>query len=108
MNSRISIARRTAASLLCATMFTSPAFAGTLVGTVVDASGTRGLQGAEVELVELGRRMAVAPDGTYRFFDVPEGKYTLKSRYAGAADSSILVSVTKDGTTRTDIALGSE
>jgi len=89
-------------------MFTSPVFAGTLIGTVVDASGTRGLQGAEVELVELGRRMAVAPDGSYRFVDVPEGNYTLRSRYVGTADSTISVRVTQDGTTRTDIALGSE
>lgn len=56
--SPISTVRRCVAGLLCATAFTAPAFAGTLVGTVIDASGTRGLQGAEVEVVEIGRRVA--------------------------------------------------
>lgn len=105
---RCSVARRTAATLLSATMFSAPALAGTLEGSVVDVSGTRGLQGAEIEIVELGRRTAVASDGTYRFVDVPEGRYTLRTTYAGADEVSTSISVTEVGTTRTNIVLGSD
>lgn len=97
--------RRLAAALFAVTSLASPAFAGTLVGSVVDAGGVRGLQGAEVELVELGRRTSAGPDGSFRFADVPSGSYTLRAAYAGADESRTSVSITEDGTTRTDIAL---
>jgi TonB-dependent receptor len=96
---------RLAAALFAVTSLASPAFAGTLVGSVVDAGGVRGLQGAEVELVELGRRTSAGPDGSFRFADVPSGSYTLRAAYAGADESRTSVSITEDGTTRTDIAL---
>ena len=62
---------RLAAALFTVTSLSTPAFAGTLVGSVVDAGGVRGLQGAEVELVELGRRTSAGPDGSFRFAAVP-------------------------------------
>ena len=98
---------RTTAMLLSATMFTAPALAGNLEGSVVDVSGTRGLQGAEIEIVELGRRVVVSSDGTYRFSDVPDGKYTLRTTYAGADEVTTTVSVSDNGSTRTNIVLGS-
>ncbi|BBE33043.1 TonB-dependent receptor [Sphingosinicella microcystinivorans] len=99
------IRARFAAALFAVTALSTPAFAGTLVGTVIDAGGVRGLQGAEVELVELGRRTSAGPDGSFRFADVPSGSYTLRAVYAGADESRTSVSITEDGTTRTDIAL---
>jgi TonB-dependent receptor len=106
MSHRIRARRsRLAAALFAVTSLASPAFAGTLVGSVVDAGGVRGLQGAEVELVELGRRTSAGPDGSFRFADVPSGSYTLRAAYAGADESRTSVSITEDGTTRTDIAL---
>lgn len=94
-----------ACALLAATIFSSPAFAGTLAGTVLDASGTGSLQGAELVLKELGRRTNAGPDGAYRFADVPAGSYTLVARYAGAEDYRADVNVAPDGITRSDVRL---
>lgn len=99
--------RRPLAALLAATMFSVPAFAGTLTGTVVDAGGISALQGAEVEIVELRRTATAGPDGSFRFADVPAGSYTLRTRYAGAAERTTLVEVTETGTVRADIRLAS-
>lgn len=96
---------RLMAALFAVTSLSTPAFAGTLVGSVVDAGGISSLQGAEVEIVELGRRTSAGVDGGFRFTDVPSGSYTLRAVYAGADESSTSVSVTEDGTTRVDIAL---
>lgn len=92
--------------LAIAATFSASAHAGEIVGAVVDAAGIRGLEGAEVEIVELGRRVAAGQDGTYRFVDVPEGEYTLRAIYAGAAESTRTVSVGETETVRITIALG--
>src|SRR5690606_4564019 len=60
------------------------AYAGTLSGRVTDSSGTKSLPGAEVELIEIGRRTHTGADGEFRFSDVPDGTYTLRTRYVGA------------------------
>ena len=99
--------RRLAVTLLAATMFSTPAFAGTVIGTVVDAGGVRGLEGAEVEIVELDRVMTAGQDGTYRFVDVPAGTYTLRAIYAGADESVTTINVTETGMTQNTIALRS-
>jgi TonB-dependent receptor len=93
------------AALLSLTALSSPAIAGTLSGSVVDAGGVRGLNGAEVEIVELGRVAVAGQDGIYRFTDVPAGVYTLRARYAGAEVSTLTVSVTDAGLTRSDLEL---
>jgi TonB-dependent receptor len=95
-----------AAALLTTTMFSAPALAGSLSGTVVDGSGTSGLQGAEIDIVELGRSTSAGPDGVYRFADVPAGTYTLRARYSGADERSETVVVTETGTTSANIILG--
>lgn len=100
--------RRFAVGLFAATMFSTPALAGTVVGTVVDSNDVRGLQGAEVEIVELGRRMTAEQGGSYRFTDVPEGTYTLRTVYAGTDENRTTISVTETGITRNTIALGTE
>lgn len=99
--------RRFAVALLAATMFSTPAFAGSVVGTVVDSDDVRGLQGAEVEIVELGRSVTAGQGGSYRFTDVPAGTYTLRAIYAGADENTTAISVTETGITRNAIALGS-
>ena len=93
------------AALLTFTALPVPAIAGTLTGSVVDDGGVRGLQGAQVEIVELGRTVAAGQDGIYRFVDVPAGTYTLRATYAGADESGTTVSVTETGTTHSNIVL---
>lgn len=96
-----------AGSTMLATFAIAPhALAGEVVGTVTDASVTRSLQGAEVELTELGRRTTAGPDGTYRFSDVPAGQYTLRARYAGASDTTASISVPETGAVQLAFAMG--
>ena len=94
-----------AAALFAFTSLSTPALAGTLIGTVVDSGGVRGLQGAEVEIVELGRRASAGQDGEYRIVDLPEGVYTLRATYSGANESTQRVSITETGTTRATVAM---
>lgn len=89
--------RRPAALLLAATMFSTPVFAGTVSGTVIDGSGTASMRDAEVEIVELGRVASTAIDGSYRFVEVPEGEYTVRVRYTGANELSERISVSANG-----------
>lgn len=96
------------AALLAATAAPGAAFAGTLVGTVSDATGTRVLESAIVELVELGRSAEAGPDGGYRFTDVPAGTYTLRTTYAGSAAVGRSVTVPATGTVTLDLVVGTE
>lgn len=75
----------------------APALAEPVTGTVVDASGTRALQGAEVTIVELGQTAIVGADGSFRFGDVPAGSYTLRARFAGAVDDVRTIVVPESG-----------
>lgn len=95
-------------SILASALLSAPALAGEIVGTVLDRSGTSALQGAQVELVELGRTEQVGDDGSYRFSDVPAGTYTLRTAYAGAADTTTAVSVTDVGTARAELLVGDD
>lgn len=85
---------------------TSAALAGSLSGRVTDASGVKSLQSAEVEIVELKRRAETGSDGQFRFGDVPDGTYTLRTQYIGAPAVETQVSVAGD-TRSKDILLGS-
>ena len=84
-----------------------PAIAGELRGTVIDASETIALQSAQVRIVELDRVASTGRDGSFIFADVPEGTYTLETRYVGADTVTQSVTVPEAGTVRADIALGS-
>ncbi|HEY5754939.1 MAG TPA: TonB-dependent receptor [Steroidobacter sp.] len=84
---------------------TSAALAGSLSGRVSDASGVKSLQSAEVEIVELQRRAQTGNDGAFRFGDVPDGAYTLRTQYVGAAPLETKVNVAGD-TRSADILLG--
>jgi TonB-dependent receptor len=98
-------ASRTAIAL--GLVLSTSAMAGTIVGTVSDASGTRALESAQVRIVELGRSVEASRDGRYRFPDVPAGTYTVEARYIGADTVKTSVQVGETGDTYADIAMGS-
>ena len=81
------------------------AVADPVTGTVSDSSATRGLQGAEVTIVELGQTAIVGADGTFRFGDVPAGVYTVRARFAGAAEQVQSLTVADGGTATLDFVL---
>jgi TonB-dependent receptor len=76
-----------------------------VTGIVSDSSGTRTLQGAEVTIVELGQTASVGPDGTFRFGDVPAGSYTVRARFAGAAEETRSLTVSGTGAATLDFVL---
>jgi len=81
------------------------AVGGTLAGRVSDSSGVKSLQSAEVEIVDLGRRAQSGADGVFRFADVPDGTYTLRAHYIGAAEVERQIVVT-GATLDADIRMG--
>ena len=86
-------------------LYGAPALAATLSGQVTDGSGTRGLAGAQVEIVELGRRAESGSDGSYRFADVAPGRYTLRVTYVGAAATEQKVEVSDQDSLRSDVVV---
>jgi TonB-dependent receptor len=91
---------------LASTLLSAGAIAGTITGRVTDNSGTRTLNGAEVRIVELGRRAVASADGSYRFSDVPPGSYTISVSYVGADAVTQSVEVAGEQSVRADIGLG--
>ncbi|MFT4251157.1 MAG: TonB-dependent receptor [Caulobacter sp.] len=83
------------------------AMAADLSGHVIDATGARALQAAEVSIVELGRTARTESDGGFRFANLPAGRYTLRTRYTGAATVDTPVTVTESDA-RVTISLKSE
>ena len=81
----------------------TPAFAGDVTGTVIDASETIALQSAEVRIVELDRAAVTERDGSFFFADIPEGNYTLEFRYVGARTERRTVAVPASGAIRVDV-----
>src|SRR3546814_17762478 len=53
-----------------------------------------------LEIQELKRRASADIDGSFRFTDVPAGRYTLRASYAGAETKTTSVNVTETGTTK--------
>lgn len=96
-----------ATGLLLGGSLALPAKAAELSGRVSDVSGVKSLQSAEIELLPLGRRTLSGADGSFRFSDIPAGRFTLKARYSGAETVELPVTVDADGVTRLDIKLGS-
>lgn len=84
----------------------APAIAGEVTGTVTDASETVALQAAEIRIIELNRTAVTERDGSFRFVDVPAGKYTLETRYVGVPTQRQTISVSETGTLRTNVTLG--
>jgi hypothetical protein len=77
----------------------APALANTVSGTVVDNSGVRPLQGAEVRIDTLGRVTQADAEGRFRFTNLPAGTYTVSVSFTGAAAQSQDVAVV-DGAAR--------
>ncbi|WP_299308305.1 TonB-dependent receptor [uncultured Croceicoccus sp.] len=82
------------------------AWAGTIEGSVVDDTGTRALQSAQVRILELDRVASTMRDGAFRFVDVPGGTYTVEVRYVGAEPETQTVTVPETGTVRPMFTLG--
>jgi TonB-dependent receptor len=83
-------------------------FAAEVKGRVTaDASGTS-IVGAEVEIVELRRKTRTGADGSYRFTDLPPGKYTLRITYAGGKSTEIQVEATSAGSVTGDVSIEGE
>lgn len=83
----------------------SSAVAGTVSGSVTDASGTSALRGAEITLIELGQTATAQADGSFRFASVPAGTYTLRVRYTGAEAQTQSVTVAETGDVTARFAL---
>lgn len=86
----------------------SPVYAGDVTGSVFDASETVVLQSAQLRIVELGRVTTSGRDGSFIFADVPEGTYTLETRYVGVGTITRKITVTQTGTLRVEIAMGGD
>ena len=94
-----------ASAALAALALPTAAQAGTVEGTVSDASDTIALRSAQVRIVELDRVVATERDGSFLLADVPAGEYTLEISYVGAETVTRTVSVPATGTVRADIAM---
>ncbi|WP_299328617.1 TonB-dependent receptor [Parasphingopyxis sp.] len=97
---------RLLSALAVSTAIVSPAVAGTIVGTVIDATDTRALQSAQVRILELDRTALAERDGRFRFADVPAGNYTLETRYVGAETVTTQITVPETGTVTANIVVG--
>src|SRR5690606_35583259 len=95
------------ASVALAAGLASPAIAGKLRGTVIDASETIALRSAQVRIVELDRVASTASDGSFIFADIAEGTYTVEVRYVVTDSVTQTVDVPATGPATATIALGS-
>lgn len=64
------------------------------------------VRGASVTIEETGATTTTARDGSFRFADVPEGDYTLRIDYFGAAPETVSVSVSETAPADVAIVLG--
>ena len=90
---------------LASTAVALPAIANTITGNVIDATGTRPMQGAEVRLAPLSRVTRVDSNGTFRFTNVPPGTYSVTVSFAGATPKVQDVTVVEGGTRSLSFAL---
>ena len=99
---------RAAAFLFATTALSQAAFAGTLIGTVLDSNGVRPLQGADVRISSLGRVTTADAAGRFRFTDLPAGTYELSASFAGAEVQTQTITISQDGTQQVNFALAPE
>lgn len=98
--------RRLMSASAMAAVLMVPALAASLSGRVVDTTGSVTLEGARIQLLELGRTAESGPDGSFRFADVPPGTYTVRILYAGADAVERRVDITAQGDVAIDVAVG--
>ncbi|WP_394728768.1 TonB-dependent receptor [Altererythrobacter sp. GH1-8] len=91
---------------LTALVLPAVAKAGEVTGVVMDASDTIALQAAELTIEELGRKATADRDGSYRFYDVPAGNYTIVASYVGADPVRQTVTVPESGAVQLNFVMG--
>src|SRR5919198_1128907 len=66
-------------------LFSSTAIAqtGNIVGKITDESNNQTLVGATITIIENSKKAVTESDGTYKFKDIPVGKYTLQISFVG-------------------------
>ena len=80
-----------------------------ITGRVTEGTGTIGLEGAIVRILETGQTATAGRDGSFRFSNVPAGEYTLEVSYLGADSQSRQVSLATDASTASaSFLLGAE
>ena len=79
---------------------------GTVTGRVVAATTAAPLEGARVDLVEVGRAATTDAQGRFRFGQVPAGSYTLRVQMIGYQPFERTVQVQDGATAEVDVSLG--
>lgn len=87
--------------------FIAQAQAASVTGRVVDGEGRHGFHGASVRVLETGREVVTAGDGSFTIPGLEAGEYTLEIRYVGAAPVQQPIVVSEPGVTVQDITLAS-
>ena len=78
---------------------------GTISGTVTVEDRNLALHNVKVLLVQLGRSVDTAEDGTYAFQQVPAGQYDLVASTPGMSSDLQSVELTESGTLAVNFAL---
>ena len=89
-------------------MAAATAYAGEINGRVTEATGSVGLEGAVVRIVETGQSTTAARDGSFRFASVPAGEYTVEVSYLGAGTQARTVSLRAEEAVDLGFTLGSD
>ena len=85
----------------------SAAQAAVIQGRVTEGSGSIGLEGASIQIVETGQTVTADRDGRFRISGLPAGEYTLEARYIGAQPGRATVTLgSEDAVESANIALG--
>ncbi|MEP4889309.1 MAG: TonB-dependent receptor [Aliiglaciecola sp.] len=79
---------------------------GGIQGLLTDKSQTKLIQGAEVNIKELGQSTISRRDGSFRFANLPEGNYTLVVKYLGTPTIEVPVVISGGKILQQDIPIG--
>jgi iron complex outermembrane receptor protein len=85
-----------------------PPFSGTLIGTIEDAETGEEIGWTTLLLEEINRSVSAHEDGSFHFYDVLPGVYTLKTFRVGYQDASFSVRIIEDDTTSITIKLNND
>ncbi|MEX1183411.1 MAG: SusC/RagA family TonB-linked outer membrane protein [Gemmatimonadota bacterium] len=102
---------RIAAGLALVFATTGVAFAqgaGTITGSVVDATSGEPVAGVQVHIPALGQGMLTNPQGRYLLPNIPVGTHTIRVQTLGYASSEQSVTVTAGGTASVNFRLQQE
>lgn len=81
------------AAMFSSSLFAQDKPAGTLQGLLTDLSQTSYFAGAQIHIKELGLSTVSNRDGSFRFGNLPEGKYTLTIEYLGAPTEELPITI---------------